>query len=58
LETNDLGGFTRQLRLLNEQMPHWENTVAVLIPPSPPGCWSILHHRLPINAVWGIGANK
>ena len=31
LEVNDLCGFTKQLRPLNEQMPQWENTVAVLI---------------------------
>jgi hypothetical protein len=31
LEINDLCGFTKQLRPLNEQMPKWENTVAVLI---------------------------
>jgi TnpA family transposase len=31
LEVNDLCGFTKQLRPLNEHMPQWENTVAVLI---------------------------
>jgi TnpA family transposase len=31
LEVDRLCGFTRQLRPLNEQMPPWENTVAVLI---------------------------
>lgn len=34
LEVNDLCGFTQQLRPLNEQMPQWENAVAVLTPPS------------------------
>jgi TnpA family transposase len=31
LEVNDLCNFTKQLRPLNEQMPQWENTMAVLI---------------------------
>ncbi len=31
LEVNDLCGFTKQLRPLNEQMPQWENTIAVLV---------------------------
>jgi TnpA family transposase len=31
LEVNDLCDFTKQLRPLNEQMPQWENTVAVLL---------------------------
>ena len=31
IEVNDLCDFTKQLRPLNEQMPQWENTVAVLI---------------------------
>jgi TnpA family transposase len=31
LEVNDLCGFAQQLRPLNEQMPRWENAVAVLI---------------------------
>jgi hypothetical protein len=58
LETNDLGRFTRQLRPLNEQMPQWENTVAVLIAAITGRVLVDLHHRLPISAVWGIGAKK
>jgi hypothetical protein len=55
---NDLGGFTRQLRPLNEQMPQCENTVAVLIAAITGRVVLDLHHWLPINAVWGNRCQK